>query len=138
MSRYLAAYLAVLVSFLIIDGIWLGFIARNFYVDRLGPLMLESPRLGIAAVFYLFYAAAVVVFAVVPAVTSASNGGIATALAYGALLGLTAYGTYDFTNLATLKGWPWQVSVVDFIWGGCITAVTACFGVLGWRWAAGG
>tara|TARA_E500000331_G_C17090259_1_gene640769 strand:- start:453 stop:896 length:444 start_codon:yes stop_codon:yes gene_type:complete len=33
------------------------------------------------------------------------------------LLGLAIYGTYDLTNLATLKGWRWQFSVVDMLWG---------------------
>ena len=37
-----------------------------------------------------------------PAVNGASW---VTALVNGALLGLVAYGTYDMTNLATLKNW---------------------------------
>ena len=31
---------------------------------------------------------------------------MAEALGLGALLGLVAYGTYDFTNLSTLRNWP--------------------------------
>jgi uncharacterized membrane protein len=52
------------------------------------------------------------------------------ALTLGAVLGLIAYGTYDFTNLATLKGWSTVVSVVDIAWGISLTAIAAKLGFL--------
>ncbi|MFP4313416.1 MAG: DUF2177 family protein, partial [Alphaproteobacteria bacterium] len=75
--------------------------------------------------FYCVYVVGVVVFAVQPALQS---GEWVTALSYGALLGLVAYGTYDFTNLSTLKDWPWQVSAVDIVWGTSLTALSAVLG----------
>ncbi len=56
--------LSAFLTLLICDGIWLGLIARNFYRDQLGTLMLPSPNLAVGALFYLFFAAAVVVLAV--------------------------------------------------------------------------
>jgi uncharacterized membrane protein len=47
----------------------------------------------------------------------------------GALLGLVAYGTYDFTNQATLKNWPVIVTVVDLIWGAVITGSVSMLAV---------
>ncbi|MEL7430704.1 MAG: DUF2177 family protein, partial [Pseudomonadota bacterium] len=47
------------------------------------------------------------------------------AAVYGGLLGLVAYGTYDITNLATLKNFPPIVAVVDMIWGTLLTASVA-------------
>ncbi len=44
------------------------------------------------------------------------------ALLFGALFGLITYGTYDLTNLATLKDWPILVSVVDLVWGAALAA----------------
>ena len=41
---------------------------------------------------------------------------------YGALFGLCAYATYDLSNLATLRGWPVSVTVVDMAWGAVVTA----------------
>ncbi len=41
------------------------------------------------------------------------------------LLGLVSYGTYDLTNLATLKDWPVLITVVDLIWGTFVTATTS-------------
>jgi len=46
----------------------------------------------------------------------------------GALLGLFAYGTYDLTNLATLKGWPVFLSILDMAWGTAATSVSAVAG----------
>ena len=45
------------------------------------------------------------------------------------LFGFCVYGAYDLTNLATLRGWPWPltVSVVDLAWGGAVTATAAAF-----------
>lgn len=125
MTTYITAYIATALIFLLIDFIWLGFIAGPYYKQELGALMLENPKLGIAALFYLFYAVGVVVFAVIPAL-NADN--YIYALGYGALLGLCAYGTYDATNLATLKGWPWHISVMDAAWGTFVTGISATLG----------
>ena len=51
-----------------------------------------------------------------------------TALVNGALIGLLAYGTYDMTNLATLKGWSLQVSLVDMAWGAFLSATASAAG----------
>jgi len=134
MKSVLVAYAGTFVSLLIADAIWLGLVARTFYRDQLGALMLPSPNLAIAAVFYVFFAMAVVLLAVMPGVKS---GSLATALCYGAVLGLAAYGTYDVTNLATLKGWPLTVSLVDMAWGTFVTAFSASCGFLFCRYFAG-
>jgi uncharacterized membrane protein len=119
------AYAGTLVSFLLIDAIWLGVIAKSFYRNQLGDMMLPSPNFAVAAVFYLFFAVAIVVLAVRPGLESHS---VWTAVGYGAVLGLAAYGTYDMTNLSTLKGWPIPLTVVDMLWGAVLTAVASACG----------
>jgi uncharacterized membrane protein len=121
----LTAYAGSLATLLVLDAIWLGIVARTFYRDQLGELMLPQPSLGIAALFYLFFTAAVVILAVLPAFANAS---LTTALIYGAVIGLAAYGTYDITNLSTLRNWPLTLSLVDMAWGTIITAATAAGG----------
>jgi uncharacterized membrane protein len=118
----LAAYAGSFTTLLVLDAIWLGLVARTFYRDQLGDLMLPQPHLGIAAIFYIFFAAAVVLLAVMPALSADSLG---KALLFGAVLGLAAYGTYDITNLSTLKNWPLAMSLVDMAWGAIITGATA-------------
>ena len=125
MIRYLMTYGATLVAFLAIDFIWLGFVATRFYREQLGHMMLEKPLLGVAFAFYALYAVGIVVFAVMPAVREDSWRNAAL---LGALLGLVAYGTYDLTNLATLKGWPVTMTFVDMAWGMVLTAASATAG----------
>lgn len=127
---YIKAYAGALVAFLTIDLIWLGFVARGFYRGQLGHLMLDKPNVVAAGLFYLAYVAIVVFLAVPPAL---AKGSWTTAAFYGAILGLFAYGTYDMTNLATLKDWPVPVVIVDMVWGICLTATCATAGYLAAR-----
>ncbi|AVX03708.1 hypothetical protein MXMO3_01177 [Maritalea myrionectae] len=121
----LIAYVATLVVFLGIDFVWLSYVARNFYFERISHLMADSPNFAAAGVFYLFYVVGIVYFAVLPALKA---GSVMPAVISGALLGLLAYGTYDMTNYATLKDWPVSVAIVDMIWGATLTATAAAAG----------
>ena len=47
----------------------------------------------------------------------------------GCMLGLLAYGTYEFTNFATLRGWSLQMVAVDVAWGALLTGTSAWAGV---------
>lgn len=127
MRRYLSSYLAVVVTFLVIDAIWLFVMTSRFYGPQLGDLLRPDPNLMVAALFYLFYSMAVVILASAPA---ALAGSTVRSLFLGAVLGLAAYGTYDITNLATIKGWPPIVAVVDIVWGMSLTAVCGLAGCL--------
>lgn len=133
MSQPVTAYFTALVAFLAIDYVWLAFLARDFYRRQLGELMLDNPKLGIAAGFYLVYALAIVALAVMPALRA---NDWTLALIYGALLGFAAYGTYDITNLATIKGWPTMMAVVDMAWGTVLTGAAAVIAFIATRWIA--
>ena len=120
--QFFTAYISGLIAFLVIDIIWLKYVALSFYREQIGHLMVDKPNLGIALVFYLVYIVGIVILAVNPAL---EKGQWMIAVLYGGLLGLVAYGTYDITNLATLKGWPSIVAIVDMIWGTILTASAA-------------
>lgn len=122
MKKALIAYVATLLTFLLLDGIWLGVLMAPTYRELLGSLMLEKPLLVPAAVFYCLYAFGCVVFVVLPAMTWQR------AARLGALLGLVAYGTYDLTNWATLRGWSVQVTLMDWAWGTFATALACTVG----------
>ena len=47
----------------------------------------------------------------------------------GFIFGLVAYGTYNLTNMAVLKGWSPTVVFVDMFWGGFLTAFSAGSGI---------
>jgi uncharacterized membrane protein len=116
LKTWLAAYATALASLLLLDGLWLGVIARAFYKARIGELLLDRPSFGIAALFYLIHAAGIVVFAI-PQATAWTS-----ALLYGALFGFFVYAAYDLTNLATVRGWSASVAVIDLAWGTAATA----------------
>jgi len=122
MISFLLLYAIATVVLFVLDFIWLGTIATDFYRNQMGDMMLKDIKIGIAAAFYLTYTIGVVIFAVKPALDANS---LWMALGYGALFGFLAYGTYDFTNMATIKDWPVKMSVVDIIWGTSVTTFTA-------------
>jgi len=125
MTRYLIAYFSTLFAFLILDGLWLGVLMGSTYKAQIGPMMLDSPRILPAALFYAFYVVGIIVFAILPGIEAQQWQ---RAALLGALLGLMAYGAYDMTNLATLKGWPLQISLIDIAWGAVVTALSAIAG----------
>ena len=125
MKNILIAYAGALLLLIVADGLWLGLVMPQQYQAWIGPLMRDIPLLLPAAAFYLLYPVGVVAFAVLPALALESWRRSA---ARGALLGLIAYGTYALSNLATLKGWPWQLTLVDMVWGSVLTAAAACAG----------
>jgi len=124
-------YLLIIPVFLAIDMIWLGFAARGFYRNNLGHLLRPDVNWAAAIVFYLLYIAGIMIFAVMPALEGNS---LRRAVLFGGLFGFFAYATYDLTNLATLKGWPLNVAVVDIIWGIVLTASVAAAGFFIGRW----
>lgn len=67
------AYAGTLISFLLFDALWLGVTAKSFYRDQLGDLMLPSPNLAAAAIFYLVFAIAIVILAVRPGLGAGSG-----------------------------------------------------------------
>jgi uncharacterized membrane protein len=122
-------YLITLALFFLIDMIWLGLVAKGFYRARLGAML--SPRViwPAAILFYLLFIAGLQLFVVAPAL---AQGGAPQALWRGAFFGLVAYATYDLSNLATLRGWPLAVTLVDLAWGavlgGAVSFVAAFIG----------
>jgi uncharacterized membrane protein len=122
MKNYLIAYGAALVAFLIIDGLWLGLVAKNYYANNLGDLLRKDFLLLPGVIFYLMFTAGLVLLAVRPGQPDISLLNIAL---HGAVVGLLAYGTYDLTNLSTLRSWPPMLSIVDMAWGTVLSATVA-------------
>ena len=112
---------------LVLDALWLGVIARDWLAGQLGPLRREKFLIVPAILFYVLYAVGLGVFAVVPAM---ETGDWIKAAMLGGFLGLVAYGTYDLTNLTTLKNWPLPMTIVDMVWGAAVSAVSAAGAVL--------
>jgi len=133
MLLYLKLYIPALVAFLAIDAVWLGLVAPGFYRQHLGDLLADQPNWWAAAAFYLLFVAGMVVFVAAPAVES---GSLWKAVVLGAFFGLVTYATYDLTNHATVKDWPWIVTVVDLCWGTVLAASVCTISYFVGRWVA--
>jgi uncharacterized membrane protein len=118
--------LAGIISFIVLDYIWLARIAKDFYLEKLAshvlirdgslvPYLLAVPLVYIVAVLGIWYF-------VLTRVTDIEH-----AFLQGAFLGFCMYAFYDLTNLATLKDYPWSLTIVDTLWGtllvGMVTAI---------------
>lgn len=120
MMNYLYAFLTSLGTMAVLDAAWLGFIAPSFYKKHIGFIMTDKPNWLAAVAFYLIFIAGLTIFVVYPGWKD-SYSLIKIGL-LGALFGLVTYATYDLTNQATLKNWPYIVTIVDLIWGTLLTA----------------
>lgn len=123
--KYIYLYLLAFLVFLAIDFVWLNWIAKNLYAEKIGHLLAENASLVPALIFYLLFVVGAIIFAVLPGYEAKSIG---KTIFLGALFGMMTYATYDLTNLATLKNWPISVTIIDIIWGTSLSTVTAVAG----------
>ena len=119
---YLKLYFLTVPVFFLIDLIWLGVVAKNFYQKNLKYILSPDVNWTAAIVFYLIYIVGILIFAVLPAVAKDS---LRHAVVWGALFGFFTYATYDLTNLALLKDWPLNIVFVDILWGMVLCSVVA-------------
>jgi uncharacterized membrane protein len=115
-------YVTTFVVFMAIDLVWLGVIAKDLYRRYMGSLMSPQVNWTAAIVFYMLFIVGLVFFVVKPAL---DQGSWAYALLVGAFFGLITYGTYDLTNLATLKDWPIVITYIDLTWGTVLCSLTS-------------
>ena len=122
----LVATIIASIIFLIIDVIWLSIATKSFYRPLIGNLLTDQPVMWAAALFYILYVFGMAVVVIQPCLESTS---ILKIIYTGFIFGLVAYGTYNLTNMAVLKGWSPMVTFVDMFWGGSLTAVSAATGL---------
>lgn len=109
---HLLDFLKTFVVFLVIDILYLGVLRGNDmrkYFARWGGY--HDLLWFYGGIAWLLLAFGVEYFAVQP---SRSKN---EAFIRGALLGLVIYGVYDFTNMATVKGWTLSFVAQDVLWG---------------------
>jgi len=121
-TSFIKLYAVALPTFLVIDLVWLGVLARRLYLRQLGHMLRANVNWGAAIAFYVLFVAGVVVLVVWPAIERQS---LTHALLLGALLGLVTYAAYDLTNLATLRGFPVAVALIDLAWGTLLCATVS-------------
>lgn len=124
LAQFGVAYGVALVAVTVLDGMWLGLIAGELYKREMGSLLADTVRVAPAAVFYLLYPAAIAYLSLLQEPASWIE-----AVARSTVLGLAAYGAYNLTGLAILRGFTVKIALIDWLWGGFATAIA---GGLAW------
>ena len=126
-KQLIISFIFVSTIFLIVDVIWLSITVKSVYKPNLGDLLNDKPVLWAAVLFYIIYMIGLTLIIIKPALASNS---VLQAFWTGVIFGIVAYGTYNLTNMATIKGWSPSVVFVDMVWGGTLTAFSSYFGIL--------
>jgi len=116
---YWKVAILMMVIFIFIDMLWLGFIASNLYTKQLGYLAnLKNSNITFNLPVGLL-AQAIIAFglSLVIALVYKGGGNLSASILVSALIGFVIYATYDLTNLSFIKDWPWQITLIDIIWG---------------------
>ncbi|WP_300056379.1 DUF2177 family protein [uncultured Roseobacter sp.] len=120
-------YVVTFAVFLTLDYVGLSYLIKPTFEKDIEPLLLGSPRIGPAFAFYAFYVVCLLWFVSWPALQDDKS--LLWVFGSAALIGAMAYGTYEFTNLATLKDWTWRMVATDLTWGTVLTGTSATAGV---------
>jgi len=118
---------AVVLTFLVADGLWLGWIRKNFYASEINRIQGSEMkvRLGSALVSYILMVVAVVILSI-PRVKCETR--FRDSVLYGGVLGLVIYGIYNATNYATLRKYSLEYFITDTLWGVFIMALATYMG----------
>ena len=127
MLQVLKMYAVTFIAFIVVDLVWLVFIAKNIYKEQLGFIMKSTPNWIAAGIFYLLFIAGLVFFVIYPGI---SKGSLVYTLLTGMFFGLITYATYDLTNLAVLEGWPLKITIIDIVWGTVLGGLTSLISFL--------
>lgn len=127
LTHWIILWIAAAVLFLAIDMVWLLWLGRSIYVTEIGEILRQPPNMAAAGAFYILYVTGLMVMVIWPAFQAQS---VQQALLQGAILGLIAYGTYDLTNLAVMKGFTTKIAIIDMVWGMVLTGAVSALTVL--------
>ncbi|MGC9271631.1 DUF2177 family protein [Acidiphilium sp.] len=118
-------YFATLITYLLLDLVWLTLTGDAIYRSTLGAILLPSFKPVPALAVYGLQVLGLMIF-VMP--RARASGRVITALGYGAAFGVFTYGLYDLTNLATMQHWTPSLTAIDITWGGVVSGLSSAIG----------
>jgi uncharacterized membrane protein len=126
-------FLIISLCTIVIDVLWIGFIAKNTLVDLIKPylsfdasgnMLMRTPY---AIACWLLIVAGVYFFVTK---TMPKNASLIDTFTKGALFGAVTYGVYDLTNAALQIEWPALMIALDVGWGMFLCGICALL----WRY----
>lgn len=126
MNNLIKKSIVAVITFLTLDGLWLGVFAKSIYHDKLSDfLTLVNGKLSVhwlsVIVIYSVLIVGIIVFPI-----EKSGNSLKASLLWGFIFGVVVYGTYGFTNHALVRNWPLEIALIDTLWGGVLCAATTC------------
>lgn len=102
-----------------IDFMYLNFISFNWYQNHLQNIIANPIRKIPAIITWILIALGILIF-----VNDKSNS-ISDAFIYGSLFGFISYGIYNFTNMATIQNWNYNLLIGDTLWGTLLCGIVS-------------
>jgi uncharacterized membrane protein len=128
MNRFTKSLITALISFFLLDYLWIGIIYKAKYTEMITKIQavdLEF-RYSSSLMVYLIMALAIIVW-VIPKIEEIPDKSdmeiLKASLKYGSLMGFMIYGVYNFTNYAIFRHWSLETGLVDTFWGSFLMGV---------------
>ena len=125
MLAYVLSYISGILTLLILDAVMIWFVILPTFKKYI-PTYINTDMNFVAAIaFYLLYIAVILFLVIIPGVELKSS--LMDIVAKSALFGFGAYMTYELTSMSVMKGWSWNMVIIDTLWG---TVLTTAIGVV--------
>lgn len=107
-------YLITFAIFTLIQGVWLGIVARDSYRKALKGRLPNTFNPVRISTFIAIYTLGLLVLVLVPAVNGESLG---IAMFRGTAFGFFTFSTYGLSNWVMLSNWPTKFTFQNIAWG---------------------
>ena len=128
MLQFIILFFITFLIFLVLDMIGINKVILPIFEKEIGHLMRDKPLLGWAAAFYVLYVLGVMYLVSYPYILGDLS--LSQAIINSAVIGLLAYGTYEFTSFSIMKDWTLKQLIIDSLWGGILTSSSTTLGLL--------
>ena len=118
----LAALIVIALLLILIDGIWIYFVAGPLFTDMVAEIQKQPVQINRWGVF-LSYACLVIGIYYFGYLNTDKQNIWKSAIPAG-VFGLLAYGVFDATNLALFNDYSAETALVDTAWGGFVCYIT--------------
>mmetsp|Transcript_7736 Transcript_7736/g.23237 ORF Transcript_7736/g.23237 Transcript_7736/m.23237 type:complete len:153 (-) Transcript_7736:586-1044(-) len=105
-------FLPALVAFVVVDGVFIVFVAGPMFKDALQDTLRTPPNMLAGVAAWLCIVGLVYMFALPRARKTATS-----AFLQGVIAGFCLYGTYELTNMSVIAPWRWSIVAADMAWG---------------------
>ena len=119
--------LAIIVTLVIFEYIWLGCIQKNNWKDQIFHIQGSYPSYRLISTILAYLVMIISIYYLsVPNVRR--DFLVKDSIKWGALLGLAMYGIFNFTNYAMFKQYSLATVITDLVWGIFITILATLIG----------